>query len=151
MISLRVEAISLGSRLIDFFRKAAKPCNISKEFSFSDNSCLIFSPDLAKSNSSMRLSISFSLKNFETSYVNVFSLNWLFVNGSNNLQRAVGNHGQFYLFTLPFFFIGINLVFKKNANLGLFLIGWMLLGALPGGLTTGNYAYRSIHILPSPS
>ena len=91
-----------------------------------------------------------SLKNFETSYVNVFSLNWLFVNGSNNLQRAVGNHGQFYLFTLPFFFIGINLVFKKNANLGLFLIGWMLLGALPGGLTTGNYAYRSIHVLPIP-
>lgn len=91
-----------------------------------------------------------SLKNFETSYVNVFSLNWLFVNGSNNLQRAVGNHGQFYLFTLPFFFIGINLIFKKNVSLGLFLVGWMLLGALPGGLTTGNYAYRSIHILPVP-
>jgi len=91
-----------------------------------------------------------SLKNFETSYANVFSLNWLFINGSNSLQRAVGNHGQFYLFTLPFFFIGINLIFKKNVNLGLFLMGWMMLGALPGGLTTGNYAYRSIHILPVP-
>jgi len=94
--------------------------------------------------------ITVSFKNFTTSYVNVFSLNWLFVNGSNNLQRAVGNHGQFYLFALPFFFIGINLIFRKNVSLGLFLLGWMFIGALPGGLTTGNYAYRSIHILPVP-
>jgi len=91
-----------------------------------------------------------SLKRFETSYVDIFSLNWFFVNGSGNLQHAVGNHGQFYLFELPFFFIGIYLLFKKNIKLGLFLMGWMLLGALPGGVTTGNYAYRSIHILPIP-
>ncbi len=90
------------------------------------------------------------LKRFETSYVSIFSLNWLFINGSGNLQQAVGNHGQFFLFELPFFFIGIFLAFKKSIKLGIFLLGWMLLGAVPGGLTTGNYAYRSVHVLPIP-
>lgn len=94
--------------------------------------------------------ISVGLKKLETSYANVFSLNWFFVNGSNNLQRAVGNHGQFYLFELPFFFIGIYFIFKKDSRLGLFLLAWMMIGALPGGLTTGNYAYRSVLILPVP-
>lgn len=91
-----------------------------------------------------------AVKRFETSYFSSFSINWLFVNGSGNLQHAVGNHGQFFLFELPFFFVGIYLAFKKNIKLGIFLLGWMLLGALPGGLTTGNYAYRSVHVLPIP-
>lgn len=94
--------------------------------------------------------LSVSLKKFETSYASVFSTNWFFVNGSRNLQHAVGNHGQFFLFELPFFFIGIYLVFRKNFKLGIFLLGWILIGALPGGLTNGNYAYRSVHILPIP-
>lgn len=91
-----------------------------------------------------------SLKNFETSYTSIFSINWLFINGSGNLQRAIGNHGQFFLFELPFFFIGIYLILRRNVQLGVFLLGWMFLGALPGGLTTGNYVYRSVHILPIP-
>lgn len=91
-----------------------------------------------------------ALKRFQTSYVSIFSINWFFVNGSNNTQHAVANHGQFFLFELPFFFIGIYLVFKKSIRLGALLLGWMLIGAVPGGLTSGNYAYRSIHVLPVP-
>ena len=91
-----------------------------------------------------------SLKNFETSYTSIFSINWFFVNGSGNLQRAIGNHGQFFLFEFPFFFIGIYLILRKNTQLELFLLAWMFLGALAGGLTTGNYVYRSVHILPIP-
>lgn len=94
--------------------------------------------------------LSVSLKRFETSYVSIFSLNWFFVNGSGNLQHSVGNHGEFFLFEMPFFFIGIYLAFKKSYRLGTFLLGWMLIGAIPGGLTTGNYAYRSVHVLPIP-
>lgn len=94
--------------------------------------------------------LSVAAKRFETSYSSIFSINWLFVNGSGNLQHAVGNHGQFFLFELPFFFIGTYLAFKRSFKLGVFLLGWMLLGALPGGLTSGNYAYRSVHVLPIP-
>lgn len=93
---------------------------------------------------------SVALHRFLTSYVSIFSTNWLFLNGSGNLQLAVGSTGQFLLFELPFFFIGMYLVFKKDKVLGTFLLGWMLAGALPGGLTSGNYAYRSIHVLPIP-
>lgn len=93
---------------------------------------------------------SVSLKKLETSYSSIFSINWFFVNGSGNPQHAVGNHGEFFLFELPFFFIGMYLAFKKSFKLGIFLLGWMLIGALPGGLTSGNYVYRSVHILPIP-
>ena len=91
-----------------------------------------------------------ALKRFETSYVSIFSINWFFINGSGNLQHAVGNHGEFYFFELPFFFIGLYIAFKKSKRLGFFLLGWMMLGALPGGLTDGNYAYRSVLLLPVP-
>lgn len=94
--------------------------------------------------------ISTSLKKFETSYSSIFSVNWLFVNGDANAQHSVSNHGEFYLFELPFFFIGIFLCFKKSVRLGFFALGWMLVGALPGGLTTGNYGLRSILVLPVP-
>ncbi|MFH0864228.1 MAG: glycosyltransferase family 39 protein [Candidatus Gottesmanbacteria bacterium] len=89
-------------------------------------------------------------KTFLNSYSTVFSLNWFFFNGSNNLQQSVGRHGQFYFFELPFFFYGLYLLFKTNKKLFLFLLSWIFIGALPGGLTSGNYAYRSVHILPAP-
>lgn len=71
-----------------------------------------------------------------TNYVNIFSLNWFFVNGYGNIQEAVGNHGQYYLFELPLFFLGWFLLFRKAGKTGWFLLGWMLLGALPGGYQT---------------
>lgn len=94
--------------------------------------------------------VTVALDRFERSYFNIFSLNWFFVSGHGNLQQSVAKHGQFYLFELPFFFIGIYLVLKKNLKLGFLLLGWMLLGALPGGITSGNYPYRSVLLLPVP-
>lgn len=91
-----------------------------------------------------------NIKRFETSYVSIFSINWFFINGGNNLQHSVGNHGQFYLFELPFFFIGIYTLYRKQLSLFLFLLGWMLIGAIPGGITNGNYVYRSVLVLPVP-
>ncbi|HSX40161.1 MAG TPA: glycosyltransferase family 39 protein [Candidatus Saccharimonadales bacterium] len=90
------------------------------------------------------------LKRFETSYIHIFSLDWFFGNGTENLQHGVGNHGEFYLFELPFFFLGMYYLFRRRRNLFIFVFGWMLAGALPGGLTTGNYALRSVLVLPSP-
>lgn len=85
-----------------------------------------------------------------THYVSIFSINWFFVNGYGNLQEAVGNHGQYYVFELPLFFLGWFYLFRKHIKTAWFLLGWMLLGALPGGLSDGNYAYRSMLLLPVP-
>lgn len=94
--------------------------------------------------------LSTTIKRVETSYFSIFSLNWFFLNGDGNLQHSVGNHGEFYLFELPFFFMGLSLIFIKSRKTGILLLSWMLLGAFPGGLTTGNYVYRSVHVLPVP-
>lgn len=85
-----------------------------------------------------------------TNYVNIFSINWFFVNGYGNIQEAVGNHGQYYLFELPLFFLGWFLLFRNSKKNAWLLLGWLLLGALPGGLSNGNYAYRSSLLLPVP-
>ena len=91
-----------------------------------------------------------ALGRFETSYSSIFSLNWFFLNGQGNLQQSVAKHGQFHLFELPFFFLGCFIIFTKNKKIGFFLLTWILLGAIPGGITTGNYPYRSVLLLPVP-
>ena len=91
-----------------------------------------------------------SLNNTITNYFNSFSVNWFFVNGSGNLQQAVARHGEFYFFELPFFFIGIYLMFRDKRKIALFFLFWMFAGALPGGLSKGSYVYRSVHVLPIP-
>lgn len=90
------------------------------------------------------------LKRFQTNYFNIFSINWLFVNGDSNLQQSVVRHGQFNFFELPFFFIGLFYLFYKKRKLAFFLLSWLMLAAIPGALTTGNYPYRSILIVPIP-
>jgi 4-amino-4-deoxy-L-arabinose transferase-like glycosyltransferase len=94
--------------------------------------------------------VSVYAQSFITSYVDIFSLNWFFINGHGNLQQAVVRYGEFNLFELPFFFLGTYVIFTKNKRLGFLLIGWLLIGALPGGFTTGNYPYRSVLLLPVP-
>lgn len=83
-------------------------------------------------------------------FLQIFSLDWFFFNGHWNFQQAVGRMGQFYLFELPFFFLGIFFIFQKQKKLGFLLLSWLFLGALPGGLTTGNFPYRSVLLLPVP-
>ncbi|RJQ25345.1 phospholipid carrier-dependent glycosyltransferase [Candidatus Parcubacteria bacterium] len=90
------------------------------------------------------------LKQLETSYFNIFSINWLFINGEGNLQQAVVRHGQFHLFELPLFFVGAYALFRKRRNTGLLLMIWLLLAPIPGALTQGNYPYRSVLLLPAP-
>lgn len=83
------------------------------------------------------------------SYGEVFTLNWFFISGYGNLQESVARHGQYLLFSLPFFFIGLSLIILHTKEQRI-LLWWMILGAIPGALTTGNYAYRSVLFLPVP-
>lgn len=95
-------------------------------------------------------SITETVRTITTNYVSVFSINWFFVNGYGNLQEAVGNHGQYHFFEMPLFFLGWFYLFRRSIKNAWFLLGWMLLGALPGGLSSGNFAYRSVLFLPVP-
>jgi 4-amino-4-deoxy-L-arabinose transferase-like glycosyltransferase len=86
-----------------------------------------------------------------TNYVKVFSVNWMFLNGDGNLQQAIGNYGQYFLFELPFFFLGIFNIFKTKIRIGCLLLFWMLIAPIPGAITsTGNFPYRAILLLPVP-
>lgn len=92
-----------------------------------------------------------TLSTLTTNYVKVFSVNWMFKNGDGNLQQAIGNYGQYFLFELPFFFLGIFSIFKTKIKAGWLLLFWMLIAPIPGAITnTGNFPYRAILLLPVP-
>ncbi len=88
---------------------------------------------------------------FTTTYTGFFSINYMFLNGESNLDKGVSNHGQYYLFELPFFFLGLYYLFRKDKKTFVFLLLWIIFAAVPGGLTsTGYYAYRDLLIIPAP-
>src|SRR5690606_2648384 len=82
-------------------------------------------------------------------YFKSFSPNWLFVDGSTaNFQLGLGRHGQFYLYQLPLIFIGGYFIARKNKKLGILLLLWVVLSAMPGAITkSGNFEYRNILLL----
>lgn len=85
-----------------------------------------------------------------SSFLNIYSLNWFFHTGAGMLQESIGRFGQYLLFELPFFFIGVYLSFRKKI-IGIFLLYWMLIANIPGAITSGGYySYRSIMLLPVP-
>lgn len=61
--------------------------------------------------------------------INVFSylsVDFYFLRGSLHGNHGLGNVGQFYLFTLPFFVTGIVLFVKEKSRQGLFILGWII-------------------------
>lgn len=87
---------------------------------------------------------------YTTSLLKPFSLNWFFQTGAGMMAESIGRFGQYLLFELPFFFIGIYLAFQKKIR-GFFLLYWILIATIPGAITSGEfYAYRSILLLPIP-
>ncbi len=84
-----------------------------------------------------------------TNYASLFSLSWLFVNGPGNLQYGTGRNGQYHLFEFPLVLIGLYAMFVKHRKALIFVIIWMLLGFLPGGLSSDNNALRSSLALPA--
>lgn len=87
-------------------------------------------------------------KKILTSYMHVFSPNFLFINGYGNIQESTARQGMFYVFELPLFFMGLSSVLM-GINPGILFIWWMIFGALPGGFTSENYPYRSVLLLPA--
>ncbi len=93
--------------------------------------------------------VTVGIEKFVASYFKSFSINYLFVNGYGNLQLSTSRVGQYHFFMFPLFFIGLAYILLGKVNKGFVFIWWMFLGALPGGLTEGNYPYRSVLMLPA--
>ena len=115
--------------------------------------------DIQRTNSLVPLSISgifsnkatYYIREFTNIYINPLSLNYLFVNGENNLDKGIGNYGQYHLFELPAFIVGLFALWRKHRKALFLLAGWMALGLIPGAITmNGNYAYRDVNALVPP-
>lgn len=92
-----------------------------------------------------------AFKTYASNFFRPFSTSWFFVDGHGDLLESVGRQGQFYMFEIPFFFIGLYVAIKKNKKIGFLLLSWLLIANIPGAITKGNfYPYRSILMLPVP-
>ena len=93
--------------------------------------------------------------NFGKNYITYFSPKFLFLNGGTQYQFSVPNQGVLYLITLPFFYIGILLVFlqakkREDKNYKLILF-WLILAPIPAAITQDNGAViRATTMLPIP-
>jgi len=110
-----------------------------------------------QTNGSLKLSPIFSNKpiyyarEFINHYIAPLSLNYLYVNGESNLDKGLGNYGQYHFFEIPLVLLGLIAVFKRYRRIFYLLIAWFAIGLIPGGITkTGYYSYRDVILLPVP-
>ena len=78
----------------------------------------------------------------------------LFFDSTQNFQFNIPKTGVLYPICLPFFYLGIAVLFvkiiKKN-KLSLFLLFWFLIGLIPAVITIGDFPIvRAMTILPLP-
>lgn len=87
--------------------------------------------------------------NLLMNYSKFFNINWLYINGPESFETTT--HGEYYLFELPFLFLGLYLVFRNNKKLAYLLLFWILISPIPSIITnTGHYPLRGIMLLPVP-
>ena len=91
---------------------------------------------------------------FVGNYLDYFSPQFLFIQGGTQYQFSVPNRGLLYLINLPFFYLGLYLVFKKafkrEPNF-LFLTLWLAVSPIPAAITNEvNAVVRATTMLPVP-
>lgn len=91
------------------------------------------------------------VRQFANMYVGPLSISYLFINGESNLDKGIGNYGQYHLFELIPFIIGGFALWRRKKKVFLFVLLWFLMGLIPAGITrSGNYAYRDVNALIPP-
>lgn len=84
------------------------------------------------------------------SYLNNFSLDFLFLSGDGNPRHNMTSSGSFYLVEIITIFFGFAYLFKKNYLKKIkFLIGWLLISPVATSLLLQTHALRSSFMLPS--
>jgi len=64
-------------------------------------------------------------------YFDNFNPNFLFIKGDGNPKFSTQDVGQMYLWDLPFFVVGILILFRKKTGFWWIIPAWMLIGVLP--------------------
>lgn len=106
---------------------------------------------------SLKLSSVFSnkpvyyLREFVNHYVGPLSINYLFINGESSLDKGIGNYGQYHLFELLPFLLGLVALWKRGGKIFILILGWFIIALVPAGITkTGYYAYRDVNAMIPP-
>lgn len=94
------------------------------------------------------------VKEFSKNYIGYYSPQYLFFGGGTQYQFSVPNRGLLYSINLPFFYLGLLILFKKalkgEKDYRLILV-WLLLAPVPASITTEKFAVlRSTTSLPLP-
>lgn len=79
-------------------------------------------------------------------YLHILSPEILF---SQNSDNQISSTRLFYLWQLPLIALGITLIIK-NKRLSFFILSWILIGLIPGGLTNLNGYDRRIFLIAFP-
>jgi 4-amino-4-deoxy-L-arabinose transferase-like glycosyltransferase len=90
------------------------------------------------------------VKDFSQKYVGAFSPDYLFFNGDSNLHLSLWFHGYFYYLDLIFLVIGFYILFKKNKQYFLAILGLLLIAPLPSAFHTqeATYVTRGVLLFP---
>lgn len=95
------------------------------------------------------------VEHFSKNYLEYFSPSFLFLNSGTHYQFSVPNHGLLYIIELPFFYIGLTLLFmyalrgKKEYQL---VTAWLLLSPFAASITKEHFAVlRSTPLIPLPT
>jgi len=90
----------------------------------------------------------FMARDFVINMSTHFSPNFLFFKGDSNLRQHSGYFGEFLMVSLPFYFLGIFLLFKNlKSKLSLFLLFLMFLAPIPASLVYEvPHASRAIYL-----
>lgn len=86
------------------------------------------------------------VKEFLKNYTSYFSPRFLFLEGGTQYQFSIPKTGLLYLINLPFFYLGIIMLFRKEYKL---LLLWLLLAPIPASLTNEKLTViRATTMLP---
>ncbi len=90
----------------------------------------------------------FVVRDFLSNMAAHFSNDFLFFKGDNNLRQHSGYFGEFLLVSLPFYYLGLFLLFKNyKSKLSAFLVVFMVLSPIPAAMVYEvPHASRAIYL-----
>ena len=155
--TIRCSLITALVFLVPMFWQLARPIGQARygEVQILDQG-LIAKINEARNNGCSRLvcnKVTYFVPIFVKNYIPHFGPRFLFFEGGSNYQFSIPERGLLHLVNLPFFYLGLVMVFLKfrNYKYGRLLIVWLLLAPTASSLTReAPHVLRSIVILPVP-